>query len=356
MDAEIDQLSASLLSTPKRLALDVDKLLLQTRSAPSHADPHVKIEAHYAKPADSGEDQSILAKIDGDIGGIPATIDASMVGQEIKAVVDVPPFSAGKVQAILPGAPVHEDASLHVDVHGHLPDLDAIAHATVGAGSVDVNLRASLDKTTVARATVKASQIDARAFLPTAPRSGLNANLVVDVKATDTATEGTYTIEVARGIFDHQSIPQARITGDLTAPGNTPAPGQLTTVTGRGHIDEQGAPVDLSFKVRSVGTATTIACDIASRVAALDKTRLGNIVSGSMAFHAVAAIELAPASSIEAQVDVTGSNLAQGSNRVAKVIVGAHASGPLDAPRSTPVCRHRPLRYPPPNSRTRSLP
>jgi translocation and assembly module TamB len=331
VDAEVDEFSGSMSSTPKRLAFDVDKLRVQTRSAPGHADPHLGIEAHYAKPASSGEDQSILAKIKGDIGGIPTTIDASMMGQEIKAVVDVPPFSADKVQAMSPGAPVHQDASLHIEAHGHLPDLEGVAHATLGAGRVDVHVRASLDKTTTVHAVVDASQIDARAFSPTSPPSALGANLVVDVKGTDTTTTGHYAFDIPGGSFAHQVVPHAHLEGDLAAPGKSSPAGQMTTLSGSGHIDEQGAPVDLSFKARSVGSATAISFDVAGRAAALAQTRLGNAANGSIALHAVGAVELGPTSSMEAQVDVSGSNLVQGKNRIGRVVMGAHASGPLDA-------------------------
>ncbi len=331
VDADIDQFAGSVVSTPKGLALDVSKLRLQTRSAPSHADPHLAIEAHYDKPAGPDEDQSIKAKAGGDIGGIPTTLEASMVGQEVKAILDVPRFSADKVQAMAPGAPIHDEASLHVDVHGHLPDLEAIAHATVGAGTVDVQARATLDKTTVAHAVIDAAQIDAHAFSPTAGPSSLGANLVIDVTSSDTSTKGTYALDVKRGTFAHNAVPHAHIAGAVAAPGKISPPGQMTTMTGRGNIDEQGAPVDLSFNVRSVGAATTIGFDVASKVVSLDKTRLGNVAAGSLALHAVGAVELAPASSMEAQVDVTGFNVAQGDNHIGKVIVGAHASGPLDA-------------------------
>ena len=229
VDADVDQLAGSVVSTPKRLALDVSKLMLRTRSAPKHADAHLEGEAHYDKKASPGEDQSVKARAEGDIGGIPTTLDASMIGQDVKAILDVPRFSADKVQALAPGAPIHDDVSLHVDVHGHLPELEAIAHATVGAGAVDVQVRAWLDKTTVAHAVIDAAQIDAHAFSPTAGPSSLGANLVVDVTSSNTSTKGTYALDVKRGTFAHKAVPHAHIAGAVAAPGRSSPPGQMTT-------------------------------------------------------------------------------------------------------------------------------
>ena len=163
MDAEVDEFSGSMLSTPKRLAFDVEKLRVQTRNAPGHADPHLGIEAHH--PNRHARAKSVALAFSRARYALYSASSGSAASSAAARAICARQVLASTGSA--PGAPVHQDASLHVEAHGHLPDLEGVAHATVGAGKVDIHVRASLDKTTTAHAVVDASQIDARAFSPT---------------------------------------------------------------------------------------------------------------------------------------------------------------------------------------------
>ncbi|HKQ69187.1 MAG TPA: translocation/assembly module TamB domain-containing protein, partial [Polyangiaceae bacterium] len=331
IDADLDGFVGSLVSAPRRMAIDVDSLGVRTRGAPGHADLDVNVEAHFAEPSISGRERSVLAKIRGSVGGVPATVDGSMDGQDVRAELDVPPIAAENLRALVAGAPVYQDVSLHLEVQGQLPRIVAAGKITAGAGTVDLSGRATMGEETEAHATARARDIDVRAFSPTAAPSDLSAVVNVEISSGASGSRGSYVVDVPPGLFAQNRTPRVHLEGAMTVPGSG-AKGQPTTAHGKGLVDEPGAKAELSFQFRSIGEASTIGFDVTSRAAALEKTRLGNEARGAVSVHAFGAVQLARASSIEAHVDVTGANLALADNRVGQLRASAHVSGPLDRP------------------------
>jgi translocation and assembly module TamB len=216
IDADLDDLLASIRVPPSRLTIDVPHVNLRTRSMPRGADANARVQVRLEMPSKAGADLGVSGALDGDIGGIPTTAHASFDGENLEAVLDVPEVSADKIRALAPRLALTAAARAHVEAHGSLAALAVTAHLAAGRARFDANGNVAVTGTKSATLRIDARHIDLRAFSPTASTSDLNASL--DVRAridADGLFCGDYGVAIAPGVVGTQSVPAAKLRGDF---------------------------------------------------------------------------------------------------------------------------------------------
>jgi translocation and assembly module TamB len=267
LDAEIFDLSGSFAMTPVSTSASLDGLRVVTRAMPDGADLALDVRGDVHLP-ERADETSASAAIRGVVGGIDVAITGTLQGERVDAALDVPRVVPSQLDALLRSSPIHQVASVHADVHGALPHLSPAVHVTVGEGTVDlggdVTLASQNERDTVARVELHGRDLDVRAASPSAPASRLGLDLRAAGRLSEGgALEGSYDVHLLPGLVAGKPTPEANVEGTF-------AP---TSVRGRLHVAEPGAPLEAHFDLDpSIKGGPRIRFD-----AALDSIQLSQI-------------------------------------------------------------------------------
>ncbi|MDP9150064.1 MAG: translocation/assembly module TamB domain-containing protein, partial [Myxococcota bacterium] len=284
LDAELDALRGSLRVDRTGAFIDVTHVALLARAMPQGANPVGAAAVHIAIPSKTGRPFGLDAAFDGTIAGIPAKAGASLDGDVLDAMLDVPEVSDDKVRAFLPQAPIHRPATAHVEGHGPLHDVTATARLTTGSAEAAATGRLTLDGPFGATIAVDAHGVDLREMAPTAPDSNLSLHGEVRIGTGATgALFGHLTVALPGGEIGGQPVPTATLQGDfvqLTA--STPgARGAGIEVTLQGLVAEPGAPTNVRLTLRTDGAAPVLRFQASNYISWLDNVkRVGGLGPG----------------------------------------------------------------------------
>lgn len=130
---------------PRRLRIMVDRFSLThvraQRALPGGRalDVSGALEARLDQGAQADAIPDAMLKWDGSVGAIATSMHASVNEQRVDAVVDVPPFAASALRALLPGSPLERRGSAHVEVHGPISNVQAKLHVDADEAALDGN-------------------------------------------------------------------------------------------------------------------------------------------------------------------------------------------------------------------------
>jgi translocation and assembly module TamB len=332
VDTDLDRLDLSLIVGGERTEADLATLDLYARTLPQGLDLRAHLEAHYAKPAPSGGDQAGRADLKGEVSGVPFMLGGSIDGPDVVANFDVPKVTPDGARRLSPNLELTQELAAHAEARGHLPDLDAKVHVELGKGSVDIAARAKIAEDKKVHATISAKKIDARAVSRTAPTSnvGLDATVDVAVNANGNGT-GTYVIDVPAGHVDHNLVPTTHFEGEMKMSRSPEGTSELG-VTGRGDIDEPGARTTVRFDLQQQGEASTVDFRVNTIAGKLDRTRIGNTISGSATLDARGRVGFGRATTVDATVDLHATKVVSGETRVARADLRAKLQGDIANP------------------------
>ena len=332
VDADLDRLDLSLIVGGDRTVADLATIELTARAPAQGAGLRAQLEAHYAKPGPNGTDQTGRADFKGQLGEARVLAHASIDGPAVEATLDVPQIDTASGRQILPGLTLAKSAKLQAWVRGRLPELRAGVHAAAGRGSLDVDARATIAEEKKVRATIKARDMDAHAFVQTAPttRIGLDADLEAVVLADGTGS-GTFSLEVLPGEVAGNAIPVTHLAGEmkLARPRESDT---VVSIGGRADIEEPGAPTTLSFGVEQRDGVSTLAFRLDAVAARLDRTRLGNQIAGSATINAQGSVTIGTTTFVDAALDLRGSRVATGGPRMDRAWLTGKIRGTVDDP------------------------
>jgi translocation and assembly module TamB len=242
LDADVDDLAGSFLTTPKTTGIDVLHAAIHGRGM-AGMDPAGAVVGHASFPADAKEGNRINAKYEGLIGAVPVTAEGSLIDRLVSATVDVAETSPAAIAALAPGH-IHLGApvSAHAEVHGELPVLRPELRAKVGSsditasGSVTLPGEGRPDLSATAQVNVK--DLDVSQLDTSAPPSRLTALVEASIVSRPGGKiTGTYHVENQIGEVSGQVVPAASVRGDLTE----------RSVMGTAQIAEVGAPTNVQF-------------------------------------------------------------------------------------------------------------
>lgn len=330
VDAKLDDVAASVEVSPAGVAVNLSRAQVTATALPGVPALAGGLTGALVVPAPSGTDLAADAHWKGSVGSVAGSIDARYDAGQVTATVDVPGCAPDALRAIWSACPLTEPASVHVEANGKLPDVSVVAHAKVGAGTIDAKATVGVGDETRATVHVDASSVDLRAFLANAPASSLGAK--VDARAVlrpDGAVQAEGTLDAAAGTI--AAVPTPRLTATVNVTREAAGPGSALSADAHATVHEPGAPVVADLHVSTAGDALKVAFDARTDVAldAIPRIRTG--VQGHASLRAHGALVASPGR-IDAQLDASASSLNAGPVGVDSATVHARATGPLRDP------------------------
>ncbi|HEX2869992.1 MAG TPA: translocation/assembly module TamB domain-containing protein [Polyangiaceae bacterium] len=174
LDAELRRLEATLSQSPDDgFSLTVKRAELVTRGLPGGAQPSGQLTGKIVAPADAAQPLRLEGSLKGRAAGSPLELEASWVGDDLRATLDLRELPAAFVNEKVSGLRLEGSVVLHAEVAGALPVLDFAASVDGAAAHVDARGYAAVAQGLEAVATVVASRVDAAGIFGDAPQSDL---------------------------------------------------------------------------------------------------------------------------------------------------------------------------------------
>ncbi|HEX6274920.1 MAG TPA: hypothetical protein VFZ53_17880, partial [Polyangiaceae bacterium] len=258
IDGELENLDAMLESDAKRTTLGLTKLELAFRALPNGIDPSGTLTGRLDLPAGAGPRGS--GKFEGAVAGAKLVAEGAWDGTKLRALLNVPDVSGEPSRRF--GLDVRERTSLRIDAKGTWPEIEVDGRVDGPAIHVALDGRARVEDQTRIRATVDARDVDAARLVPGAPSSELSARAELDlVLGEGGALDGGYRLSVPNGRLAAQPTPSLETHGSVRKPKG----GELG-VDGQATIDEDGALLEVSYRVRTEAEALRAHAEIVARL------------------------------------------------------------------------------------------
>ncbi|WP_394822020.1 translocation/assembly module TamB domain-containing protein [Pendulispora albinea] len=322
IDADLDEVVGRVNVEPG-LTIDVSHARLTARALPKGANPRGELTLHVDLPPGAEAELGLEATFGGDIAGVPATAHASMKGSRVDAVADIPHASKEQLRTLVPEVEWNDDAKVHAEAHGTLPQLAITADVGVGKAKLHATGDLRLGPTISAELAAEARDIDVRAFSPAGPASDLSADVKASIRLDEKgAPHGTYTVRVLPGEVAGQRVPAVRLGGKVEG----------ENVTVRGHVGEVGAPTEIRASLGRHGTEPIVHFETHTHIDNLQGiARVGPIARGSADIHTRGNIVLG-SPTIDARVDVDARGIEREGVALGSVHLGGRVTGELAKP------------------------
>jgi len=334
IDADIDALEGSFLVTSSVTKLDVKHLTLAARALPRRMSANAEIVGHLVMPAPSGASMAVTGTLAGSIGEIPLTASASMDGDVVNGILDVPTVTAEKVQASIEDAPLYESASVHAEAHGDLANLGVALEAHVGPGTVTLDGLVHGKGAPGGHVTLTASHVDARAFAEggTATDLGIRVDATAATRA-DGVVVADASLDLPEGTAAGQRVPSAALKLAVTTPPDKAAAPRAIAAHLEGIISEPGVPVAVTADGTFGAGAASVTFGVKAYAPRLDEVkRAGSIGTGSAEVTVSGRAEIGKQTSFAAELTAVAHGLNPPGAHVESVRVAAKAHGSTASP------------------------
>lgn len=273
LDVELRRVEATLSQSPRAgFGLEVQRGELVTRGLPGGAEPAGQLVGRIVAPADATEPLRLEGSLNGQAAGSPLVLDASWVGDALRATLDLPQLPAAFVNEKLPELRLEGTLALHAEVAGELPLLNYAATIDGPAAHVDARGYAAVAQGLEAVATVVASRVDAAGIIGDAPQSDLYARVEACLfEEDDNELRFAQRLELEPGQIAGHATPPLWVNGH----GRSSPDGALSG-SGQLAIQEAGLSVQGLYRVTLPGGAGgSVAADL--RADLDDPARLRNL-------------------------------------------------------------------------------
>jgi translocation and assembly module TamB len=310
LTAEIRGLRGRLYASPKGLAVDVDRFgaVLHGRGTDAHGTGTLSVRAPGP----------IQGTFDGFLGDVELEAQARLEANRLTSSLDVRSASPSAMERVVPGWPLTETLTGHLEASGELPDLDV--RGTLRAGPSDLRAEGKLHAANPARATlaVTARHFDLGLVSRGAPTTDVDGTAIVEGHFESGVLVASVTGRTRATVVNGERVPQVEV--ECTV--------EKGRVVGKAVVDEPGLPLSAAFDVTPSG-----AVDIDASTARLDlrriDRRLPRGIGGTGRARLRAHVERGE---VRASLDADLGGLSAPGARARRAHVVADVSGPLDAP------------------------
>jgi translocation and assembly module TamB len=328
LDVELKNAHATLRTDDVATAIAFKKVSLVARGLPQGVDPAGDLQASLNIPAAPDKPLGARAHYQGSAAQVPVVLDASYVDSELKATLEARDISPAAVKKQVPGLELRSPASLSASAEGKLPKLHGAFSLGVGTSKVDGNFDLTLGDDLLAKADVRARELDLAELTRSAPASNLDLTLHAGLLAPKVGpVTGNFELQSAPGVIAAQDLPGISLSGTF----NSDTLAQRNRVEAHAEFAEPGAQTSLDATV-SQTNKTTI--EFRSRTVLNDAPRLARLASlrrGKGQIDTQGSYEL-DAQSLDANVHAELRAIEQAGNRVERAELRATLRGVLPHP------------------------
>jgi translocation and assembly module TamB len=275
IDGDLENLDATLESDAKRTSLGLTKLDFAFRALPKKLDPRGTLSGRLDLPTGAGPRGS--GRFDGAVAGAKLVAEGSWDGARLRALLNAPDVSGEPSRRF--GLDVRERTSLRVAAHGTWPEVEVDGNVHGPAIHAELKGRARVEDATRITATLDVRNVDAARLVPDAPSSAVSARAEVELVLREGGElDGKYRLDVPNGRVAAQPTPSLETHGSV----GMSRKGVLEVV-GQATVDEAGALLELSYRVRSEADALLAHAELAGRLQNPPRlTALGVRTTGSL--------------------------------------------------------------------------
>ncbi|MBX3199178.1 MAG: translocation/assembly module TamB domain-containing protein [Labilithrix sp.] len=325
VDAELSDLAARAHVDPDVVRAELDRVRLVTRALPRRVDPAGTIGGKFAMPAPNGHGVDVQAVFEGEVAGVPTTIEARMNDRRVDARIDARDPTGARTSSVVDELAIREPLSLHAEAHGDLPHVEGEVSLVVGKATVDAKVVVLASTTTHVKATVAARNVDAGALSEGAPTTNAGLDARADVAIDEDGVHGEASIDTLPGTVDGQPIPRAEVRAKLA--------GKSAEVRARIHDAAMPTEVAIDVEPRSDVEGQLVKASARARIPDLHRVpMIGAKLGGRAEVDAALRVYL-PEKRIEgAQAKVVVSKLREEQLSVGRIEARARMSGTIDRP------------------------
>jgi translocation and assembly module TamB len=238
LDVDIANVAGSVLAGTARTEVRVKRYSLTAHGITSAA-LQGTAQTLVALPSATGHEVGVWGTLDGYLGDVPVTVRAGLDGKELMLVGDVPRATSEALRAILPGLPIFDTASLHLEAKGTIPEVAVTGLTTLGGGSAQWSGKARLGSAAGFDLDVDARDVDLRAIVPSLPPAVVSAAGKVKLVERPDDIAGEYAMVTQPFLMAGVMVPRATIAGGFTK----------ETTSGKAVFDDRLVHAQVDYKV-----------------------------------------------------------------------------------------------------------
>jgi translocation and assembly module TamB len=300
LDVDLAHVLASLSYDDDRFAVALDHADIVARGMPRRLDPVGRLEGALELRAGQVDGRLNLA---GRVGQLPVDLFASIAGDHLRAVLNVPRVQPESVRAHAPELPLRAAASLQAEVSGKLPLLRARVLLGLGSGWLHVRASGRAGAQPSAQVEIDGRDLSPRAFSADAPDLRLSFDGRGSVRVRQEGrTHGALELKTRPTLLGETPLPAVSIE----------ARGSDRRIDAQVVVHEPGAPIEVDAVFEPSRAGGRLELDARTEARDLAKVeRLGVDARGKLLMRARGLVQLAerPGDSPRVEATISGSAL-----------------------------------------------
>ncbi len=306
-EVSLSSVHGSLLSTPKGLAIDVQRFGATLRGV-AGADAVGTGDLHIRSPG------AVWGGFNGALGDVQVGAFYKVRAGRLEARLELPRAKPAALRALFTDWPIQEPVTARIEASGELPKLDVKGSFSVGDAKLDATGSVRLGTDLGAKLDIKARRVDLRSIIQAAPKTDIDATATVEIWNRDgdvvVDVNGSTKPTVVAGV----EIPLADWNGSFDKYG----------FRGKTNLHETGIPIRADFTIHPSGRIDIEAH--ARRFALRDSPRLRPFGSGFLDVSAKGSIT---GDQLSATISASADHLAYSTARLSSAKLTGVVSGPL---------------------------
>jgi hypothetical protein len=312
LEAELAQVTGSVLATQKGVAVDVSRFGTVVRGL-AGTDARGTGTLHIREPG------AVWTSFDGYFGNVEFGAFTRVDENRITATLDLPRARPAAMRALWPDWPLKQDTTAHLEARGKLPDLQTSATFNVEGSQITAKGPLHLAGTVGAKLEVKGRHANIQALWPKAPATDISADASLDIwnKNGQVVVDVNGTTQPTR-IAD-QPVPAVDLTGTFNEKG----------FDGKATLHEHGLPLKVAFSLHPDGAIDLDARSSGFSIQGAPRLRQYTDAQGRAQMRVKARIEH---EHLDAYLTADVNDFALGDVKLEHGQLNGHASGPLTKP------------------------
>ncbi|HEX9620633.1 MAG TPA: hypothetical protein VF989_10880, partial [Polyangiaceae bacterium] len=277
VDADIDDVLASLTVDSAAVSLDVERARLRARGLPRKLELAGTASLRLELPLEAAPRERLIeAKFGGGSAGASVSLTAKLAGEAVTGTLSVPALEPAALRKLLPESKLQAPVALEARLAGTLQNPKLDAEIGLREGTVRAHAAVDVEKKS-ADVTLDVDALDPSLLDPRAPAGAVSFSAEAKVSFDrEAAVMARYRIRAppaSVGVFE---LPPADVDGSFELDRD----GAWRT-DGKAHLLEPGARTEIAYAVRQGGARAAPLVEVSSSTELDEPRRLVNLASGA---------------------------------------------------------------------------